>query len=180
VVDAPDVTNAKSLQVATAPDDQGFIVYDNGSGGIMAATLDTIPDPPGGGPGPGPGPGSGSSIPLVAVNHQVASAIVNDVALRFYGPKSCVAQGQKVQLKLTGKQRKHLPKAKRAKLLKVILALDKKKKTDKKTPYKKNFLTSGFAKGSTHKIAVRVYLSRKKPTAKKFTRTLKGKFKMCS
>jgi hypothetical protein len=178
VVNAPDVTGAKALQVATAPDDQGFMVWDNGSGAIMASTLDPVPAG-GGGPGPGPGPTAGppATAPTGQIGHAAEAA---NVLLQFFGPKSCVSQGQKVQLKLTGKQRKKLPKVKRGKLVKVVFALDKKKKTDKKSPMKQNFSTAGFAKGSKHKISAKAYVTRKKPTKKTFVRTRKGTFTMCS
>jgi hypothetical protein len=145
-------------QVATAPDGQGFAVFDaNGpSGNITATPLEPFSD---------------TKDPL-------ATSAIADVELGFFGPQACVQPPERVNLRVTSKRKRRLSPRRRVKITSVVFSVDRKKVTDKRAAFKGAFSTAGFDRGTFHDVRAVVTLKPiKGGKAKK--KTLKGRFNVC-
>lgn len=166
VIAGEEADSVFHTQVSTAPDEQGFGVWDaNGAN----TPIRMVPLKPGSGGGGGGG----------AATTPQSSTTVGGQQITLLGPGGCVNAGTPVFLRVTSKTKKKLSPKKRVKIVKVVFSLDKKKKTDKKAAFKAKFSTKGFATGSTHKLKAVIPLKPVVGKGKKKTKTLKGKLKIC-
>ena len=180
--------NLTHLQIAAAPDAQGFAVWDDGGSTIRAASLETLPpveqpgsgqpgpQPPGSGSGPQP-TGSGDTSPpadLLAGTKDVGGYAVN-----FYLPGECVPRGAKVRMRVTSKLKKKIAKGQRRKIRSVKFTLVKAKVVDKKAAFKASFDSGSLTPGTFHKASAVVTMRRiKKPRTSKRVK-LKGTVQIC-
>lgn len=168
IVVADEVDRMFNLQVSVAPDGEGFAVWDeNGQAGHVGAVALKPGATIGGG-----GAGGGAPTPADSVT-------VGGLELTLFAPGGCVNPGTTLKLQVTSKTKKKLSPKKRVKIVKVVFALDKKKKTDKKAAFKASFKTSGLAAGSKHKLRAAVQLKPVIGKGAKKTKTLKGSLTIC-
>ena len=178
---------ASNFQVWAAPDDSGWVSFQNGSA-ISVAPLQAIVDPPpGGGPNPNPNPnptpqptnpGTGTAPSGLLPGGQLT---VGNEVIQLFGPTSCVTPGQKVKLRVTSKRKKKLAGNKgRSKITEATFYVDKTKKKDKKKAFQQVFKTDGFAPASKHKLGAGLKLKQLSGKKKKYAKKLKGSLTMCS
>jgi hypothetical protein len=166
VLRGQDVDSLFNTQVATAPDGQGFAVFDANAfnGKITVTPLESVPTIV--------GPGGESPV--------LATTTVGDQELTFFGPGPCVQPPEKVTLRVTSKRKKKLSPNKRVKVSQVVFSVDKKKVKDKKAAFKAKFSTAAFPRGSVHQVRAAVTLKPvKKGAFKNKKKTLKGRFNVC-
>jgi hypothetical protein len=180
-------STANEFQVSGAPDDSGWVAFQDGVT-IQVAPLEAIVDPPPSGnppsnppsgnppsnPTPNPGTGTAPSNPIGQVT-------VGNEVIQLFGPTSCVVPGQKVKLKVTSKRKKKLAGNKgRSKITLATFFIDKTKKKDKKKAFQQSFATDGFARGSAHPLGAKLKLKQLSGKKKKYGKNLKGSMTMCS
>ena len=158
------VDDLYNTQVATAPDGQGFAVFDaNSDGGAITVTpLEAEPT-------------------ITGAPEPVATSTVADQEISFFGPTGpCVQPPEKVTLRVTSKRKRKLAANRRAKISIVSFAVDKTKKDDKKSAFRQVFSTASFPRGSVHQVRAVVTLKPvKKGAFKPKKKTLKGRFNVC-
>jgi hypothetical protein len=149
--------DAYALQVAAAPDRQGFVTWDqsDNTGPVRVSTLE----------------------PLVGI--PVASVTVGGEEITLFAPGACVKAGTEITLTVTHKTKVKLSPTKKVKIVFVVFSLDKKTKKDKKAGFHKKFSTKGFASKSSHNVGAKVRLRPAKGNGKQTTKELKGSFKIC-
>jgi hypothetical protein len=184
------VPSTPHLQVSGAPDDSGWIAFENGTN-INVAPLEAIVDPPPGGGTPTPNPGSGTPNPGsgnpnpgtgTAPSNPIpgGQVTVGNEVIQLFGPTTCVVPGQKVKLRVTSKRKKKLAGNKgRSKITLATFYVDKVKKKDKKKAFQQSFKTDGFALGSKHKLGANLKLKQLSGKKKSYGKKLKGTFTMC-
>jgi hypothetical protein len=159
-----------NMQVATAPDGQGFAVFDSNSdsGAITVTPLDPRSAITSG------GGDSGSGDPI-------ASTTVNGTKIDFFGPKECVQKPRNIVLRVTSKRKRQLSPRRRVKITRVRFSMHKTKKTDRKKAFRKSFTTRRLKRGKRYKVGAVVRLAPvKKGAFKPKVKRLKGRFRMCS
>jgi hypothetical protein len=161
-----------NTQVATAPDGEGFAVFDSNSedGAITVTPLDPRTSVTGGGDGGG---GSGGK-PL-------SSTTVNGTTISFFGPTACIQKPRNIVLRVTSKRKRQLSPRRRVKIARVVFRMHKTKKTDRKKAFRKSFTTRRLKRGKRYKVGAVVRLAPvKKGAFKAKVKRLKGRFRMCS
>ena len=150
-------------QVAAAPDERGFAVWDQLSQNTEIRAVPLFP---------------GASFDGAA-DSPAGSTTVGGQQITLFAPGGCINPGTPLLLRVTSKTKKKLSPKKRVKIVKVDFFLGKKKKTDKKAAFKAKFSTAKLAAPSTHKLRAKVLLRPVVGNGKKKTETLKGKLKIC-
>ena len=163
VLSGAQVDDLFHTQVATAPDGQGFAVFDSNSpgGNITVTSLEPQPS--------------------LTEDQPTATTSVADQEISFFAPTACVQPPEKVTLRVTSKRKKKLaPRRQRAKISIVSFSVDKVKKNDKKAAFRQAFSTASMPRGSVHQVRAVVTL---KPVVKGAfkakKKTLKGRFNVC-
>ena len=162
--------NLFNSQVATAPDGQGFAVFDSNSdvGAITVTPLDPRSSVTGG------GRSSSGSDPI-------ASTTVNGTKIDFFGPTQCIQKPRNIVLRVTSKRKRQLSPRRRVKITRVVFRMHKTKKTDRKKAFRKSFTTRRLKRGKRYKVGAVVRLAPvKKGAFKAKVKRLKGRFRMCS
>lgn len=162
------------LQIAGSPDGKGFVVADQNAtpnSKLRAVPLEKLPTAGTGGSSSGVNGGAGEA--------PVASVTVAGQTITLLAPRRCVKSGTKIRLRVTHKQKVKLSPRRRVKIKTVVFNLDRKKKTDKKAAFRKDFSTKGFKAASKHRVGARITLRPVKGRSKFKAATLKGGFKIC-
>jgi hypothetical protein len=165
--------NVFNTQVATAPDGEGFAVFDSNSddGAITVTPLDPRETLDSGGDG---GDGGSGGKPL-------SSTTVNGTRIDFFGPTKCIQKPRNIVLRVTSKRKRQLSPRRRVKITRVRFSMHKTKKTDRKKAFRKSFTTRRLKRGKRYKVGAIVRLAPvKKGAFKPKVKRLKGRFRMCS
>lgn len=195
-------TGILSLTGASTPDGKGFVAWEGGDDAVSVVPIDPAAlsasrpaeETPSGSDQNGSGNAQNSPIKQPVSNPKRKrstgsySGPVRYVTVRVGGttyglalPRRCVKQGQSVTLKVTQRTKRKLIRAKSAKRYKVkrvVFSVGKRKRTDKKAPFRWKVSTAKFAPKSKHSVKVKVSLRRIKGN-RRVTKTLKGTLRIC-
>jgi hypothetical protein len=161
----PAADSKFNLQVSLAPDQDGFVVTDQQSGGnVIAAPTDPLIE----------------KAEVAGTPEQVDNTTAGQLDIGLIAPTTCITPPQKIALRVTSKVKKKLSPNKRVKITVAVFSVDKKKVTDKKAAFKGIFATTGFAPGSKHPLKAVVKIKPVVGKGKVKTKTLKGTLTICS
>jgi hypothetical protein len=107
------------------------------------------------------------------------TATVGDQTVWIYFPRSCVAAGRTVELRVVSKTKRSLfGKRPSMRIVRVAFKLDRARRTDSRAPWKATFATAGLAAHSSHTAGAKLQF-KQRGGQKKLTRKFSARFRIC-
>jgi len=105
--------------------------------------------------------------------------VVGDQSVSFYFPKSCLAGGRNVELRVAARTKRSLLDRKPpTRIARVTFKLDRASRTDRSAPWTATFTTGRLALHSRHTAKAKIQFKLRN-SRRKLVRTVSGSFRIC-